>query len=116
VLVLNRTPARARALARRVGCAWGCLDEGELARLPGGGPALLVQATTGGLEGDGDPLPGYRFQGTELVYELLYGPAPTPFLARARAAGCRTLDGLDMLRAQAAAQLRLFTGREPPGG
>jgi 3-dehydroquinate dehydratase/shikimate dehydrogenase len=116
VLVLNRTPARARALARRFGTAWGGLglrDADAFARL-GADPALIVQATTVGLDGAGDPLPEYAFRGGELVYDLVYGPAPTPFLSRARAAGCRTISGLAMLRAQAAAQFLLFTGRELP--
>jgi shikimate 5-dehydrogenase len=115
VLVLNRTPARAHALARRFGCQWGGLGAREAARL-GGGLALIVQTTTVGLDGAGDPLPEYAFRAGQVVYDLVYGSGPTPFLARARAAGCRTVDGLAMLRAQAEAQFRLFTGREPPGG
>jgi 3-dehydroquinate dehydratase/shikimate dehydrogenase len=113
VLVLNRTPARARALARRFGCEWGGLDPRGMARLSAG-LALIVQATTVGLDGAGDPLPDYVFRGTEVVYDLVYGRWPTPFLRRAQAAGCRTISGEQMLRAQAAAQFRLFTGRELP--
>jgi len=115
VLVLNRTPARARALARRFGCQWGGLEAREAARL-GGGPALIVQTTSVGLGGAGDPLPEYAFRAGQVVYDLVYGSGPTPFLARALAAGCRTVDGLAMLQAQAEAQFRLFTGSEPPGG
>jgi 3-dehydroquinate dehydratase/shikimate dehydrogenase len=113
VLVLNRTPARARALARRFECQWGGLDTRGIARLAGH-PALIVQTTTVGLDGAGDPLPEYGFRGDEIVYDLVYSPPLTPFLARAHAAGCRTIGGLDMLRAQAEAQFRLFTGREYP--
>ena len=113
VLVLNRTPARARVLARRFGCAWGGLDEPGLARLSGHS-ALIVQTTTVGMDGAGDPLPEYAFRGDEIVYDLVYTPALTPLLARARAAGCRTIGGWSMLRAQAEAQFRLFTGREYP--
>jgi 3-dehydroquinate dehydratase/shikimate dehydrogenase len=115
VLVLNRTPARARALARRFGCEWGGLEPRAIARLAAR-PALIVQTTTVGLEGAGDPLPEYVFRGDELVYDLVYSPPLTPFLARARAAGCRTIAGEEMLRAQAEAQFRLFTGREYPAG
>ncbi len=113
VLVLNRTPARARALARRFGAEWGGLDPEGMARLAAHA-ALIVQATTVGLDGTGDPLPEYGFRGTEVVYDLVYGPGPTPLLRRARAAGCRTIAGEEMLRAQAAAQFRLFTGRDLP--
>jgi 3-dehydroquinate dehydratase/shikimate dehydrogenase len=113
VLILNRTPARARALARRFGCRWAGLEPRALERL-GTAPALIVQSTSVGLDGEGDPLPDYRFRGEELVYDLVYGLEPSPLLRRARAAGCRTLDGREMLRAQAAAQFLLFTGRELP--
>ena len=113
VLVLNRTPARARTLARRFGGQWGGLDPKGIARLPAHS-ALIVQSTTVGLDGAGDPLPEYGFQGTEVVYDLVYGPRPTPFLRRAQAAGCRIIAGEEMLRAQAAAQFRLFTGRDLP--
>ncbi len=75
-----------------------------------------MQTTTVGLEGAGDPLPEFVFQGDELVYDLVYSPPLTPFLARARAAGCQTIGGEEMLRAQAEAQFRLFTGREYPAG
>jgi 3-dehydroquinate dehydratase/shikimate dehydrogenase len=113
VLVLNRTPARARVLARRFGGQWGGLGPQGAARLHGHS-ALIVQATTVGLDGGGDPLLEYGFRGDEVVYDLVYGPAPTPFLARAQAAGCRTIGGLAMLQAQAAAQFRLFTGHDLP--
>jgi 3-dehydroquinate dehydratase/shikimate dehydrogenase len=113
VLVLNRTPARARALARRFGGRWGGLGPRGAALLSGHS-ALIVQATTVGLDGGGDPLLEYDFRGDEVVYDLVYGPTPTPFLARARAAGCRTIGGLAMLQAQAAAQFRLFTGHDLP--
>lgn len=115
VLVLNRTRARARELARRFGCEWGGLDERGIGRLSEG-CALIVQTTTVGLEGAGDPLPGYRFHGDETVYDLVYSPPLTPLLQRARAAGCRTIGGLAMLQAQAEEQFRLFTGRTYPAG
>jgi 3-dehydroquinate dehydratase/shikimate dehydrogenase len=115
VLVLNRTPARARALARRFGCEWGGLDRSGLERLRQ--PcALLVQTTTVGMHGMGDPLSEYNFRGDELVYEVVYSPQLTPLLARAQAAGCRTIGGLSMLQAQGRAQFRLFTGRDYPVG
>jgi 3-dehydroquinate dehydratase/shikimate dehydrogenase len=61
-----------------------------------------------------DALPGYRFSGAEVVYDLVYKPLDTVFLQRAAAAGCRTVSGLDMLFAQGAAQFKHYTGREYP--
>ena len=77
---------------------------------------LIVQATAVGMapDSDADPLPGYRFNGSEVVYDLVYQPLVTVFLKRARDAGCRILPGLDMLYAQGAAQFKHYTGLEYP--
>ena len=63
-----------------------------------------------------DPLPGYRFRGTEVLYELIYKPPVTPIAARARRAGCRVIPGFEMLLAQARSQFRLHTERDYPEG
>jgi 3-dehydroquinate dehydratase/shikimate dehydrogenase len=114
VLVLNRTIARAREVADRFGARWAGLDEPGIAAL-GGHADLIVQTTSVGMgEGGRDPVPGYRFSGREIVYDLVYAPRETTMLARARAAGCTIIPGIRMLLAQAQGQFRLFTGRELP--
>ena len=69
-----------------------------------------MQATSAGM-GDrgGDPVPGYRFTGREIAYDLVYAPRETPFLSRARAVRCTVIPGIRMLLAQARGQFRLFT-------
>ena len=62
----------------------------------------------------GDPAPGLRFSGKEIVYELLYAPPTTAFLQRALDAGCRVVRGRQMLIGQAMEQFRLFTGSAYP--
>jgi shikimate 5-dehydrogenase len=52
----------------------------------------------------------------QLVYDLVYEPADTRLLLDARAAGCATIGGLDMLIAQAERQFELWTGQRPPAG
>jgi len=115
VLVLNRNPARAKALARRYAFASGPCDE-RMAETVADHSDLIVQATPVGMEGgpEGDPLEWYYLSGREAVFDLVYRPARTPLLDRAEAAGCRTCNGYAMLRYQAAEQFRLWTGREPP--
>lgn len=44
--------------------------------------------------------------------EVLYNPYPTPLLAKARALGSATIDGIDLLVEQALDQIALFTKRE----
>lgn len=73
---------------------------------------VLVNATSAGMHPDveGTPWPSPVFDG-RLVYDLVYNPPVTRLLREARAAGCATLGGLDMLVAQAAAQFTYWTGR-----
>jgi shikimate dehydrogenase len=48
------------------------------------------------------------------VYDMIYRPAETPFLKAAKAAGCRTSNGLGMLLYQGAQALELWTNRSAP--
>jgi shikimate 5-dehydrogenase len=52
----------------------------------------------------------------EIVFDLVYVPAETPLIARARAEGCLTIGGIEMLVAQAERQFELWTGQRPPAG
>jgi 3-dehydroquinate dehydratase / shikimate dehydrogenase len=114
VLVLNRGPDRAARLAREMAVECAGLDSAGCRRAADYAD-LIVQTTSVGMAAQpGDPAPGLSFTGRELVYELVYAPAETPLLARARAAGCRVIQGKAMLIAQAMEQFRLFTGREYP--
>jgi 3-dehydroquinate dehydratase/shikimate dehydrogenase len=61
-----------------------------------------------------DPLENYTFSGREAVMDLIYQPELTPFLNRAAAAGCRVLNGFDMLIRQAWCQYTQFMGKEFP--
>jgi shikimate dehydrogenase len=50
----------------------------------------------------------------QIAADLVYVPRPTRWLREASVAGARVLDGLGMLVHQAAAQLIIWTGAEPP--
>jgi 3-dehydroquinate dehydratase/shikimate dehydrogenase len=114
-LIVNRTAEKAKALAEFFDCDWGGIDAEGVARI-GENADLIVQATSVGMEPEpeADPVPGYRFSGLEVVYDLVYQPLMTVFRRRAQDAGCRTVSGLDMLFAQGAAQFKYFTGVEYP--
>jgi shikimate dehydrogenase len=49
-----------------------------------------------------------------VVFDVSYDPWPTPLTSRAAALGKVTVTGLDLLVAQAAAQVELMTGRPAP--
>jgi 3-dehydroquinate dehydratase/shikimate dehydrogenase len=105
VSVFGRQRQRACAVAALVG---GEAFEGVPAR---GTWDVLVNATPvgSGTDVDRTPVPVDRLDG-RLVYDLVYDPTDTRLLREARAAGCRTVGGTDMLRAQAARQ-RAFWAR-----
>jgi 3-dehydroquinate dehydratase/shikimate dehydrogenase len=71
---------------------------------------VLVNCTPlGGVSAPGEsPLPGGPFGG-RLVYDLIYRPPETPLLREAKAAGCATINGWPMLRAQAEKQFEWWT-------
>jgi shikimate 5-dehydrogenase len=52
----------------------------------------------------------------DVVFDLVYAPLETELLRDAKTAGCRTIDGLEMLIAQAERQFELWTGQRPPAG
>jgi len=110
VTVFNRTSGRGRDLARHAGVrylAWS--------RLRGHRCDLLINTTPVGQApmADKSPLPA-SWLGAPQVYDLVYNPAETLLLRRARARGAEVRGGLEMFVAQGAAQFRLFTGRRPP--
>lgn len=110
VAICARDGAKGAAAAAAVGVAAGHFPP------PAGSWDLLVNTTPAGTWPDAEatPLPGGPFTG-QLVYDLVYNPAPTRFLAEAAGAGCETIGGLDMLVAQAVRQFAWWTGRRPSG-
>jgi 3-dehydroquinate dehydratase/shikimate dehydrogenase len=77
---------------------------------------IVINATPLGMSGATrgmTPATAAQLQGVRLAYDLVYNPIETVFLREARAAGCDTLTGIEMLIAQAAEQFRLWTGKEP---
>jgi 3-dehydroquinate dehydratase/shikimate dehydrogenase len=114
-LILNRTILRARNLAAPYKFLWGGLDNQGIAMMDKYSD-IIIQTTSAGMEGEEaqDPLAAYTFSGREAVMDLIYQPEVTPFLKRAGAAGCRILNGFDMLVRQARYQYTEFMGKEFP--
>lgn len=81
------------------------------------GYEVVINATPLGTAGrleDGTPATAQQLRGARLAYDLVYNPTETRFLREAHEAGCETLGGLSMLVAQAAEQIKLWTGAAPP--
>lgn len=110
-----RAEPAGRALAESLGARWG----GPPGALPPAGssdaPALLAHCTPVGMQGQRGPLclvePAALGRGT-CVYELVYTPAETELVRRARAAGATVIDGLSHFLLQAQLQLGAWWGEE----
>jgi len=123
VAVLNRTLARAQALAQDLSPLFPGL---LLFSLPltlqtlGERTAeahLLVNATSVGTwpEVDQSPWPeDLAFPSHLTVFDLVYNPRQTKLLRQARAAGAKAVGGLGMLVHQGAAAFELWTGKKAP--
>ena len=84
---------------------------------PKGEVDLLLNATPIGLK-PGDPSPvdekQFPLRQARAVYDMIYKPAETKLLATAKAAGCKTSNGLGMLLHQGAAAFEIWTGQTAP--
>jgi shikimate dehydrogenase len=120
VAVLNRTPERAGRAAELAGDVGTVVGPSEASvRSAVADADLVVNATPVGMAGVDAPGQSWLVAPTllgpgQLAVDLVYAPRPTRWLQEAAVAGAATLDGLGMLVHQAAAQLRRWTGSEPP--
>jgi len=112
-LILNRTVARARALAESYHFAWAGLDS-RGADLMEKYSNIIIQTTPVGMDPSpgADPLEFYKFSGRETVMDLIYSPKKTRCLRRAEEAGCRVLGGYDMFLRQARYQYAYYMNKE----
>ena len=123
LVIANRTRRRGAALARRLQRQFGrrglavraiSMTVGSLARQTEG-CEWLINATAVGLKPlDPPPLDPSLLPRFSFVCDLIYSPPETRLLRDARAAGCRTMNGLDMLVYQGALSFELWTGRTAP--
>lgn len=115
-IILARNEAQRDAVANLTGARADRLDAfpdhaGDAALLVNASPLGMTAATPPAIL---DALTALR--PGALVFDMVYRPLETPLLARARAAGLDTVDGLVMLIGQARRAFELFYGAAPPPG
>ena len=111
VTLLARRAEQAREVAAATGCAAAGLE--GLARQS---YDVLVNATpvgSGAVPGE-SPVPVGALRPGSVVFDMVYEPRETKLLAAARAAGCVTIDGVEMLVAQAVGQFEAWAGVPAP--
>ena len=113
IRLVNRTPARGKALAQDLGGPIGALrwEEREAALE---GAAMLINATNQGMLGE-PPLDIAldRLPVSALVSDIVYIPRETALLAAARRRGNPTVNGLGMLLHQARPAFHAWFGTMP---
>jgi shikimate dehydrogenase len=119
LIVANRTPARALALAAHFNGAAAVREAGlppvrGLAQAAARPADVIVNATSSGTLGADLVLPAGLFAGCSLAYDCAYGAYQTPFMMQAERGGAaRVADGLGMLVEQAAESFFVWRGVRP---
>jgi len=113
--LVNRTMSKAESLAAEIRKRFAGVA--VTVGYPSGDVDLILNATSAGLKVDDDcPLDEAAFplKRSRMVYDMIYRPAETPLLRKAKAAGCRTANGLGMLLHQGARALEIWSGKPAP--
>lgn len=116
VVVSNRTPAKAQALAERhaaLAAQHGVALQACGLQEPEGAFDIVLNSSASSLQGAEIPAPASVLRPGTLAIDLMYGPAAEPFLAWARAHGAQAHDGLGMLVEQAAEAFFIWRGVRP---
>jgi shikimate dehydrogenase len=110
VMIVNRSREKAEILARELGFAFrSSLSPAEP------DSEVLINATSVGMypHAAASPVPKDLLRKGMTVMDIVYQPLRTKLLQEAEEQGCQTIDGLEMLARQGAAQLELWTGMRP---
>lgn len=114
LMILNRAEEleMARSLAAEIGCPYGDLKQADAIA----SAEVVVNATSVGMA----PLQDKTVTDTahlrpeQTIVDIVYNPMETRFLREARARGCRTVPGYEMLLLQGVTQFELWTGKPAP--
>lgn len=115
LFLVNRTESKVHELASEMQRRY----PGTQARIgyPTQTVDLVLNATSLGLKATDDlPFDPQRFElrNATAAYDMIYRPAETPFLSRARSAGCKTANGLGMLLHQGARAFEIWSDQKAP--
>ncbi|CAM3471836.1 shikimate dehydrogenase [Polaromonas hydrogenivorans] len=121
LVLVNRTPAKAEALAARHrahASLQTVLQKTELLvqelQAVEGDFDVIINASASSLAGSAVPVDSSVLKPGALAYDMMYGPSAAGFMAWAHAHGASPRDGLGMLVEQAAESFALWRGVRPP--
>ena len=110
VIVSNRTMDKGAVLAKELMCI-----HRPLSSIEGLKADVIINATPVGMHPykEESPLPKKVLREGMAVMDIVYRPVQTKLLREAEEIGCLTINGLEMLSRQGAAQLEIWTGKKP---
>lgn len=119
IFVTDVVSGRAAALAREINAYASrdvatAVEAGDFTALEVCGAVINASGIGMGETQGKSPLSSPKLLRGQFCFDACYNPAHTRFLQDAAAVGCRTMNGLSMSLHQGAAQINLWTGREPP--
>jgi 3-dehydroquinate dehydratase/shikimate dehydrogenase len=118
VVVYNRTFERAEELAQEFNGRRGKVVAARMEKLCDSCCHVFINTTSVGMHPKvdesplGDRLPA--FTSDTLVFDTIYNPMETKLLKQAKAAGAKTVGGVEMFVRQAARQFEAWTGKPAP--
>jgi shikimate dehydrogenase len=115
LFLVNRTHSKAEEIAGEIKKQFSSMK--VAVGFPKASVDLILNSTSLGLKPDDvSPLDEKQFslKQTRAVYDMIYRPAETKLLAAAKAAGCKTANGLGMLLHQGAKAFEIWTGQTAP--
>jgi len=118
VVVYNRTREKADALAAEFTGKTGKVVAADFAKICDSCCQIVINTTSVGMHPniDASPLDGHDLKLTpdHLVFDTIYNPIETKLLKTARAAGAKTVSGVEMFVRQAAGQFEAWTDKPAP--
>ena len=107
VTVTGRNEKTARSVCGDLGCEYHPKDSVPLLMYD-----LIVNCTPVGMYGGGEyPVSICQLTGHQTVFDMVYG-SETPLISKAKEVGAGIVSGKDMLAAQGAASLEMWTGKK----
>ncbi len=118
LIIANRSRDRGEALSRELKCHY--LPIASLFRMKAGEleADVMINATSLGMypRDKKSPVPKKLLEEGMMVMDIVYQPLETRLLREAKEKGCLTINGLEMLVRQGAAQFEIWTGMRPDMG
>ncbi len=112
IVVSDRDLQKAAKLAEKIKCKSIRID--AVKNLDGFD--IIINASPAGMNPNPQqtPIRSSLLRPGLVVFDIVYDPLETKFLMDAKSAGCKTINGLEMLLEQGFEAFRLFTGKEAP--